>query len=224
MTRGAIEKDITDMGKQVDESGIWNQVKKMTEQKRQQKLVAEKDAYPGVDTEKPGAIEAWNVSDVRKEKQKFCTATWEKARARVKPARAHFNSFGQFGRIELHHLNRDRQAGYNFTNMMYASKRPKYLPVASNPEKGDKAFHPIDTGATVNAPPVDDPEQEPTCWVLEVMGDTPGIKKQEATPIVFTKYMKELLDKYRDVKEVMFEVSVNTLCSGALTQKSFRAG
>ena len=69
MTRGAIEKDITDMEKQLNESGIWNELHKMSEQKRQVKLVAEKDANPGVDTERPRAIEEWNVSEVRKEKQ-----------------------------------------------------------------------------------------------------------------------------------------------------------
>ena len=39
------------------------------------------------------------------------------------------------------------------------------------------------------------------------MGDSVGMKKQEATTVVFTAKMKELCDKYRDVKEVFFKVS-----------------
>ena len=46
VTRGAIQNDIMDIGKTIDESGIWDSLHKMTEQQRQTKKAAVKRGQP----------------------------------------------------------------------------------------------------------------------------------------------------------------------------------
>jgi hypothetical protein len=72
----------------------------------------------------------------------------------------------------------------------------------------ERIFHPVPAGWNTDAPPKDNPEKKLSAWVLTVMGDVPGMKKQEATALAFTPKLKELCDKYREVKEHFFMVGV----------------
>ena len=86
------------------------------------------------------------------------------------------------------------------------------MPKSTEAEDDDgfsRVFHQVPVGMNTNAPPKDDPSRKPSAWVLTVMGDTAGIKKQEATVTAFTPKIKELCDKYRDMKELFFLVGVS---------------
>ena len=211
VTRGAIQNDIMDIGKTIDESGIWDSLHKMTEQQRQTKKAAVKEVNPEEESKLSGAIAKWNSSSVRQEKTDFCAQLWEKClETYIKPTKNQFNAFSSFVKLELHNLNRDRAGAYGFSNNAYRGKSPKYLQATEDAAEGEmfsRIFRPIPDGANTDAPPTSNPDQLPSTWVLEVMGDTGGMKKLEATTVVFTPKMKELCDKYRDVKEVFFKVS-----------------
>ena len=113
----------------------------------------------------------------------------------------------------MHNANRDRGAAYDFSNNDYITKRPKYVPDTTPGAEEDmfeRVFHPVPAGWNTDVPPSDNPEKKPSAWVLTVMGDVPGIKKQEATALAFTEQLKELADKYREVKEHFFMVRQTT--------------
>ena len=42
-----------------------------------------------------------------------------------------------FCKLELHNLNRDRAAAYDFTNKAYVSKRKVYLPESKGAQEGE---------------------------------------------------------------------------------------
>ena len=59
----------------------------------------------------------------------------------------------------------------------------------------ERIFHPVPAGWNTDAPPKDNPEKKPSAWVMTVMGDVPGMKKQEAKALAFTPKLKELCEK-----------------------------
>ena len=128
-----------------------------------------------------------------------------------------FNKVAYIVKLDLHNLNRGRNAAYSFDNNAYISKTPKYMSGTAEAAEGEaypRKFIPVREGRNVDVPPPDNPDQKPSSWVLQVMGFTPGSKKLEATSVAFTERIK---DKYKEIKKFVFKVS-NWLRS---TSKSF---
>ena len=188
----------------------------MSEQSRQEKFAAVNTLNPQEETNLRECITKWNGSEFRKSKFEEAKETWEVSQSGVAVTQAKFNGLASFTKLELHNLNRDRSSAYDFSNAQYASKKPKYVP-ATTPAKEDEPFSrnfvPVPIGWNTDAPPTDNTTMEPSGWVITVMGDVPGMKKQEATAVNFTPKLKDLCDKYREVKDVFFKVSSNNRMS-----------
>ena len=213
MMRGEIERDVLSIDTTVNSSGIWDLTHKMSEQHRQKKIEAVNIANPEEESNLRASIGTWNASECRERKMRDMNSAWERCTQMViRPTNRVLNQLGMFVKFEVHNLNRDRASAYDFSNSDYQSKRAKYVPKTTEAEDDDnftRVFHPVPVGMNTNAPPKDDPSKKPSAWVLTVMGDTAGIKKQEATVTVFTPKIKELCDKYRDLKELFFMVGVS---------------
>ena len=213
MMRGEIERDVLSIDTNINSSGIWDLTHKMSEQHRQKKIEAVNIANPEEESNLRASISTWNASECRERKMREMNSAWERCTQMViRPTNRVLNQLGMFVKFEVHNLNRDRASAYDFSNSDYQSKRAKYVPKTTEAEDDDtftRVFHPVPVGMNTNAPPKDDPSKKPSAWVLTVMGDTAGIKKQEATATVFTPKIKELCDKYRDLKELFFMVGVS---------------
>ena len=189
----------------------------MDEQNRQGKQEAVNVLYPEEQSRLRNSINTYNKSEFRERKMRDMNRIWSKTTSTfVRPTKKEFNGIGMFTKLELHNLNCDRGAAYDFLNKSYISKRKVYLP--DGQEDGDtdeniynRVFVPVTPGMNTGAPPKDNPNKDPSAYVLSVMGDTPGLKLPEATSTVFTPRMKEMCDKYHDIKEVFFTVRASDI-------------
>ena len=127
---------------------------------------------------------------------------WEKANEGKAIGKKEFEMCSAFTRFNLHLENKDRGAAYKFTNKDYASKLPRWLPEGS---EDCNIFEELPDGWNQEAPPIDDPHMEPTGYVMEIFGDTPGIKGQVATTVAISQRMKEMCEKFRDIRSKVFE-------------------
>ena len=210
LVRGELTRDMDSMERKISESNLWNSLQKMNTQQRVETLSAVKTVNPREETNLRESIKTWNNSDFKRDKAAEMKKVWTRCLSSgTKPNTKEFNSIANFVKLELHNLNRDRHAAYKFTNSDYGQKRAKYIPpTVKAPEEDayERIFRQVPLGWNSERPPKTDPNMEPSGWVLEVLGDVPGMKKQEATVVAFTPKAKEWCERYRTVKEIFFEV------------------
>ena len=219
MWRGQVEREILDIDEEVNKSGLWKSLHKLDGQKRQEKIHAVNTLNPEEPSRLRECINTFNKSEFRVKRMAEMEKVWAQTTSTaVRPSVKVFNQMGMWVKHELHNLNRDRISSYNFSNSAYTSKRKVFLPEMpqsqSDEEEGnicDRVFVPITPGMNTDAPPKDDPNRKPSAYVLTVMGDSGHIKNMNAHHIIFNARMKELCDKYTDVKEVFFKVSCLSL-------------
>ena len=224
--RGAVERRIQDIDNKLNNSGIWKTLQKFVEQNRQEKSDAINILHPEEQSRLRESINVFNKSEFRERKMREMDRVWASSTSTfVRPSKKDFNAVGMFCKLELHNLNRDRAAAYDFTNKAYVSKREVYLPESKGAQEGEdniyeRVFVPVTPGMNTGAPPKDDPLKKPSAYILSVMGDTPGLKLKEATTTVFTPRMREMCDKYDDIKQVFFSVSAHRVKHGVDLQCS----
>ena len=209
--RGSVLQDLDSMDKKIKDSNLWNYLSKLSAQRRHEKLAAIQTLNPEEDTNIRECINTWNKSDVKKQKVKEMNKVWNKAQAGNRVTEAEFNACANLCKLELHNLNTDRNSAYSFSNKDYCSKRPKFVPESTLAEEEDaftRNYHQVPIGWNADAPPKDNPGKEPSGYVLTVLGDVPGMKKQEATAVAFTPRVKDLCEKYRDLKDAFFPVRI----------------
>ena len=109
-------------------------------------------------------------------------------------------------KFECHNLNRDRNSAYKYTNGEYIQKRAQYVPKSVDTQDEKKLYSQMPVGWNSNAPPKESPDMQPSGWVLEVLGDVPGMKTQSATAVSFTPRVKELCERYITVRNIFVKV------------------
>ena len=109
-------------------------------------------------------------------------------------------------KFECHNLNRDRNSAYKYTNGEYIQKRAQYVPKSVDTQDEKKLYSQMPVGWNSNALPKENPDRQPSGWVLEVLGDVPGMKTQTATAVSFTPRVKELCERYITVRNIFVKV------------------
>ena len=206
MMMSSVIQDLDRMERKIRNSGFWDKLGKLETQNRVAKESAIKTINPKEESNLRNAISNWNKSEVRMQKMAEIEKTYDNSLNGIRPSGAQFNALVQMTKFECHNLNRDRNSAYKFTNGDYISKRVSYVPKSIDGEDNDRLYSKIPLGWNTNAPPSTVPEMKPSGWVLEVLGDVPGMKGQKATVVSFTPRMKELCERYRTVRDIFFEV------------------
>ena len=183
---------------------LFKGLNKGVRQTRQKKLISIKTLNPEEDSKQKQAMKVFNESKFYKEETKKMNKIWKKANKGEKIGKKEFEMCSQFTRFNLHNENKNRAAPYMFKNVDYGTKIPKWFPEGIHTEDSED-FKRLPSGWNPDAPPENNPTQEPTGYVLEVFGDQPGIKNQTATTICFSKRMHDMCEQLRDIKEVVFE-------------------
>ena len=192
-----IINELKEMEESLANAKLFKGLAKGEAQTRQSKLKSVQILNPEEDHNQKKSVKVFLESKFYEEEEHKMTNTWEKANQGKKIGKKEFDMASNFTRFNLHLENKNRGGAYKFTNEDYASKFPKWLPEGVDP---DEMFQQLPDGWNPEAPPPHEPDMRPTGYVIEIFGDTPGIKNQTATSVVISRRMEEMIEKYRDIK------------------------
>ena len=133
----------------------------------------------------------------------MCLGIYEKSMAGVKVGVRDFVRFANFSRFQLALEDRNRRASYAFSNDDFSSRIPKWLPDQEKQENLVDRFEMLPETWNPNVP--QHLGNDPTCWVIEVCGDTKGLKGGRPSHIILSRRTQELCLKYRDLKEEVLQ-------------------
>ena len=86
----------------------------------------------------------------------------------------------------------------NLTNEDYALKKETWLP----PEMTELEFNKLPKDWRLYKPP--QPGVPPSSYEIDIIGDTEGIKNQEEQTVCLSQRVYELVEKMRDLKQLLF--------------------
>ena len=173
---------------------IWN---KLETKEKNERLKARKVLSPSNDFNEANCVVTWFESDDAKEEEKACLEIYNKC-YEVDTTPKEFVRFGRWGRWTIACEDRNRKSVYEFTNLEYMMRKPKWLPPRNEGdtrldfERFDKLPHDWNPDVAPYK------GAEPSCWVIEVSGD--HLKNKEDAQLVLTRRGAEICVQFREMK------------------------
>jgi hypothetical protein len=208
LRRELVIRNLVKISEKIKEKQLFSKLTKLETNLRTQKIKARDVINPTNNINEQRSVKQWFLSKQAHEEEKICMKIYEKCVSGSQIGSKDFNKFANWTRFTLVLEDRNRRSVYSFSNSEFASRRPKYLPDRVDGEdatEDEDPFHMLPDGWNPDIP--QKPGQEPSCWVLDVAGNTKGLKGGKPAKIILTPRSCEILLKFRDIKsEVMKDV------------------
>ena len=150
---------------------------------------------PDLHVKEADAVSTWNNSQEAKDQMKKYDKLYKCLVETQKIGDKNFASFAHFVFFNLVKSDKQRGGSYTFLNKHYMNRYPLYLPPGYND------YNNLPAGWNPHKPPT--PEAEPNHYQFRLSGGLAGQKGQNATKITITPQTMELIDRYREGKEIV---------------------
>ena len=203
-------RNLVKISEKIKEKQLFSKLTKLEANLRAQKMKARDVLNPSNNINEQQSVKNWSNSEEAKDEEKSCMKIYEKCLSGSRIGQKDYNKFANWARFNLLLEDRNRRSVYSFSNSEFGSRRPKYLPDKDDDGDDDKEddmdpFQMLPEGWNPDIP--QKTGQEPSCWVIDVAGNTKGLKGGKPAKIILTPRSCEILLKFRDLKcEVMLSV------------------
>ena len=201
-----ILRNLKNITEKIASKKIFHQLTKLENQNRTLKQKARQLLFPSQNFQEQQAVKVWFQSNEAKAEEESCMKIYLKSMSGSKMSFKDFTRFANLARFTLALEDRNRRSAYNFTNDDFSTRIPKWIPVQESQDVSGSEldrFEMIPEGFNADVPP--QAGVKPTCWVLEVCGDTKGLKGGRPANIILTNRSLELCLKFKDLKNEVLE-------------------
>ena len=154
--------------------------------------------YPSNDQNEMQAVVAWFDSKEAKLEEKECSKIYDMAIAGKDVSSKDFTRYANYVRFTVLIEDRNRRSVYNFTNLEYKMRKPKWLPLRNNDDANEaQMFETLPESWDADSPRAGEP---PSVWVITVSGTAHNLKGNEEAHIILTRRTEELCKRYREMK------------------------
>ena len=196
-----ITKNIEKIGEKIKKKQVFTKLTQLENQLRVKKQKAREIVFPDNNFNETMSVKNWFNSDEANEEEKACMKIYERCLSGAKIGPRQFLRFSNYARFTLMLEDRNRRLVYSFSNREFAERAPKWLP-QSNKDDTD-LFEVLPDDWNADAPPVNG--KEPSNWVVQVAGDTRGLKDGRPASVILTQRSNEMCLKYQDIKREVVE-------------------
>ena len=182
----------------IESKKLFTSLSKQETKDKNERQKARKVLCPSNDFKEANCVVIWFESDVAKEEEAACTELYERSMNGRGITDKDFARFGHWGRFTIACEDRNRRAVYEFTNMEFKKRKPKWLPPKSNddPSLMSDRFERLPSNWDADSPP--EAGADASCWVIEVSGT--HLKGKEDAQLVLTKRASEICLMFREMK------------------------
>ena len=179
------------------ENGVMTNLQRLINLEKRERDNAEELLTPNKRVLEVAGVQTWFNSEVYRDEENKVTNIWHEAMKKNKISNRDFVTVANFSRFQLMLTSKNRTGVYSsLTNNDYYQRQPLWMdPTEVYDGSVNEAW---------TTPPKDDPEKLPNSWVIKLPGRGSGIKNQEAVVVVLTPKVAEYLQKYRDLKNILF--------------------
>ena len=169
-------KNLKEIGLKIIKKKVFYQLEKLIAQNRLEKEKSRKVINPSQDYLEEHIVESWFKSAEAKLEERECKMIYDKAMTTKKIGLRDFTRFANWARFGLVLVDRNRRSSYNFTNMDFDSRIPKWLPVVDENSNLDliERFEMMSADWDPNKAPTEG--LAPTVWVIQLCGNEEGLK------------------------------------------------
>ena len=197
LKRQMVLKNLDNIERTIEKKKLFKVWNNMEIKEKNERLKARNVLSPSNDYNEAHCVIVWFESDEAKEEEIACLEIYDKC-DEVEPTSREFVRFGRWARWTIACEDRNRKSVYEFTNLQYMMRKPKWLPPRN---EGDtrmdfERFQKLPPDWNPDVPP--SKGAEPSCWVIEVSGE--NLKNREDAQLVLTRRGAEICVKYREMK------------------------
>ena len=187
--------------KKTDKGKVSSAAKVVSNLNKRERENAEEYASPNKRLLEKDATKKWFNSEIYKEELATITNIWKEAINEEKISKKNFTRLGMFVKFQLMLTSKNRPSVFKFTNQQYLMRSSLWL----NEDSSASLESLLQLSDYPTEPPKDNPNKPPNSWIIKLSGKGTGIKNQEAQVIFINKPCQSLLDKYDDIKEILFQ-------------------
>ena len=197
LKRDMVLKKLENIQKTIENKKLFQVWSKQEIKEKNERLKARNVLSPSNDYNEAHCVITWFESDVAKEEENVCLEIYNKC-YEEEPTPREFTRFARWARWTIACEDRNRKAVYDFTNLEYMMRKPKWLPPRN---EGDtrldfERFQKLPSDWNPDVAPYKGAEA--SCWVIEVSGD--NLKNKKDAQLVLTRRGAEICVKYREMK------------------------
>ena len=188
------------LDKQWKDNGVMTDLHRLINIEKVEKNNAEELLTPNKRIREVDAVRMWFQSEVNKEEEAKIETIWSRAMTAGKEdlSNQDFVSVANYARFTVLLTSKNRPGVYkSLLNKDYLRRQKLWIP--------NEALETFDGDVEDwTTPPKDEPNKPPNYWIIKLAGGGAHLKSQEATTIVLNKKAEELMQKYRELKDIMW--------------------
>ena len=217
--RELLLKNLDQISSKIKSKKVFTKLAALEAQARARKQQARKIVYPNNNFKEQQVVPLWYKSKEAQQEEKACMKIYERAMSGSKVGPKDFNKFANWSRFNVAIIDKNRRSVYNFSNSEFSQRAPKWLPEKESDENLNEVdkFQLMPDSWNPDIPPEDG--MKPSCWIVQVSGDSEGLKGGRAAQIILTPRSVEICLKYKEVKLVIVKDAIDDDCSFFVNHK-----
>ena len=198
LRRTKIKDNLKEIHEEIDACKTWNKLQNIIEKDHHEIEKARDTVNPQEKHNAAVANKSYFLSKEFNERMKKNHQIWKDALDTNKIGQRDFDTLGQFARHVLAMTDRNRAAGYFFRNSDFSSRKEIWFPEGHNEVK----FDGVPKDWDMFTQPKDG--RSPDGWTMDLSGREEIVKLGVDVHIYIIKLANDWLQKYRDVKPIMW--------------------
>ena len=198
LRRTKIKDNLKEIHEEIDACKTWNKLQNIIEKDHHEIEKARDTVNPQEKHNAAVANKSYFLSKEFNERMKKNHQIWKDALDTGKIGQRDFDTLGQFARHILAMTDRNRAAGYFFRNSDFSSRKEIWFPEGHNEVK----FDGVPKDWDMFTQPKDG--RSPDGWTMDLSGREEIVKLGVDVHIYIIKLANDWLQKYRDVKPIMW--------------------